>query len=149
MRTHLTNRRLAMAAAVILALGAMAACGDDDGQGTAASFCDQIAGVDEAFDSIDDDVDDPTQLGSIFGEVEDALDSIDPPSEIADDWNTLTDVIGEVVDAVEDVDFEDPAALATLGEEFAELETRFADLEESTERIEVYADEECDIQLGE
>lgn len=149
MRT-LTNRRIALAAAAVLALGGMAACSDDDGGGgSAASFCDDVTKVDEAFNTLDDDISDPSQLGEIFGEVQASLDAIDPPDAIADDWDTLTSALSEVVDVVEDIDFEDPAALASLGEELAGLEERFGDVEAAGDRIQEFASAECGIELGE
>ncbi len=148
MRT-LMNRRIALVATAALALGGLAACGDDDGGSSASSFCDDVTEVDEAFSTLDEDIEDPSQLSTIFTEVQASLDAIDPPSEIAEDWGTLTSALGEVVDVVEDIDFEDPEALASLGEELADLEERFGDVEAAGDRIQEYASEECGIELGE
>jgi hypothetical protein len=148
MRTTLLNRRIALAAAAALALGGLAACGDDDGGGSAASFCDDVTSVDEAFATLEEDVSDPSQFSAIFGEVQSSLDAIDPPSEIADDWDTLTEALGAVVEVVEDIDFEDPEALASLGEELDGLEERFGDVEAAGDRIQEFTEEECGVELG-
>jgi hypothetical protein len=149
MRTAPTTRRLAVVAVSALALGGLAACGDDDdGNGSAASFCDDVTTVDEAFSTLDEDISDPSQFGEIFSEVEASLAGIDPPGESADDWDTLTEALAAVVDVVEDVDFEDPEALAALGEELEGLEERFGDVEAASDRIEAFTEEECGVDLG-
>lgn len=126
-----------LAVAGLLA-GAGCSGSGDGGDGAAASdgagasdegggFCAAFAALDERFREDVEAANDPQQII-------DALESLEPPPEIADDFQTMV----EVYEATASIDMEDPAAI----EEAQQLSERAVEAEVN---LRTYLDEECGI----
>jgi hypothetical protein len=162
-------KRAAACALGLIAVAALAACGgsDDSSTGTSANTsaaastgsattASEPAGGDfcDGFGSISDDIDvqvdasDPADLGAAFEKGSAALESIDPPAEIADDWATLTDFYANFGKAFANVDLDDPEAFEQVGEAITELQGVAPKLATASQAIAQYAADQCGVAAG-
>lgn len=110
---------------LIAGLGAISftACGSGDGGGSAEGFCDSLLNIEESDIDPDDDFD-----GAI-----DALEDVksNAPSELKGELDTFIDVMNKANDAPEDADF-------------SEFEDDFEKMTAAVEKIQAYANENCE-----
>ena len=103
--------------AVIGLVGFTAACSDSDnesstsggggGGDSAEAFCDDIQALDDRFSEDTEAANDPDQ-------VLEALESLDPPEEIADDFQTVLDANRQAIDDPESTEGLEEAAEAQV-----------------------------------
>ena len=127
-----------MAAVVVGAL-AVAACGSSGGGGSVEAFCGLLRQFQEQEGQFENVLEDPEQLQRAVDAVDELADAA--PSEIRDDAQTVADGFGEIARAFSDVDADDPAAALEA--------VQFADVEEASENLGEYAEENCDLDLSE
>lgn len=142
------------------------ACGDDDdvsasggggGGGGVGSFCDKAELLDARFNQLDESLGgDQLPTGETFKEVAEAVSSLagDAPQEIRADLEKVSEGVTRFAELFEGIDlsdpssFSDPEVMAKLEESQAELETLGEEVEESSDRIEAYLEDECGLDLG-
>lgn len=109
---------------LIAGLGALSltACGGDN-SGSASGFCDSIAKIEE------DNVDPNDDFDGAMKALEDIKSN--SPGELKDDLTTFIDVMTRLNDAGDDADF-------------ADFEGDFENMTMAVERIQDYADENCE-----
>jgi hypothetical protein len=107
----------------------VAACGDDGNQ---PDFCSDGATTLNALGTLDVD-----PASNQFEEAVNVLESVDPPAAIADDWTAVVETLA----LLGDVESIDPETLADLNQ-------RFAELDDARARIDQYIREECGTDAG-
>lgn len=147
----ITPRRARLLSVPLVALVALAACGDDEsGSGSTEEWCsltdeaDVISGV---FDNFEDTATDPAAIETAMTEVEDFLGEVRAaaPSEIADDVDTLADGTQMLVDALAEANYNLlDADLSFLGDDALGDE-----MDAAGDRIDEYSLEECGRVFGE
>jgi hypothetical protein len=101
--------------------------GGDSGGSETESFCAEFQELDERFS---EDAEAAADVEQVLG----ALESLDPPEEIAEDF----DLVVEVARQSAEVDTEDDEAMA-------ELETLSEEASEAEQRVSEFIEEECDL----
>ena len=104
--------------------------GSSGGSGDSDSFCADFQSLNDEFAADPEAINEPNAVA-------DALDSLDPPDEIAEDFATII----EVSRSTADVDMNDPEAVA----EAQELSQSAGEAEA---RVTAYLTEECGIDAG-
>jgi hypothetical protein len=101
--------------------------GGDSGGSAAEGFCADFQELDDRFS---EDPEAAADMDQVLG----ALESLDPPEEIAEDF----DLVVEVARQSADVDPEDPEAMA-------ELESLSEEAGEAEQRVGEFIDQECEL----
>jgi hypothetical protein len=141
----LVRRSLSLALATILFAGFAVACGDDDdaagGTTSPENFCAQAERLDEQFAAMDED--DPAVMQDAVA----AMRGMSVPEEIREDWTVMTEGLEAIAEAFAGIDPEDPqAALEAMGE-IDDLEAQFEGVDEASERVEAYLQDECGLDF--
>ena len=134
--------------AAMLAVG----CGSGGGSGSAATFCDDAKGLEERFNSFENDPD--AFSFDTFNDILNELEDLTPPAEIEDDWNTFIGGVRQLVDTLEPIkdkdifgeDADDPEVQAAF-EEFQTI-SEDPDLTKATENVEKYLADECGVDIN-
>jgi hypothetical protein len=170
------SKHVGWAAAAVLALGALAGCGDstDAGNSTDAgdtseeasatepensteAYCERLTSVKDAFTSFEEG--NPTQYSDAIDRLRDLGGQA--PEEISDDWQTMVGAMDGLEAAVEDagLSFDD---LATLGEgplpegvtaeDIAKLQTDLeafdsSEIDKAGDDIAAHAKSECGVDI--
>jgi hypothetical protein len=139
-------RRLALACAVVAAVGAGAPACSDSG-GSKEAFCEQIAQV-PSFRSIFDTYDpaDPAAARAQLNAAVEQLHALQDaaPGEVRDDVETVADVAERLVKALGEIDPADP--LSGL-EGLDNLQADFDAVEEASTNVATYTQSQCGITL--
>lgn len=136
-----STRRRALAGLALAALVVpLAACsGGDDVQ----AFCDQgedaIAEVDAA-GSLGSD---PEAFAQAISDAREGFESIDAPADIEDDWAVFTSMFGDLDDALQDIDPADQEAFTAALQEFSETASS-EDLSTAGDNLSTFITENCD-----
>lgn len=147
-------RRLAALLLVPL-LALVAGCGDDD-DAAGGSFCDRAQAVDRQFDALDEefggnDLPSAAALDEAADVIADLADGA--PDEIQGDLTTFADGIREIVDLFAEIDLTDAEALsdpenaAALQAMNERMEGLDAEMDEATENVGRYLQDECGIDI--
>lgn len=150
-------RRLATFAVLpLIALGA--GCGgDDDDVSAGGGFCDKARALDAEMATLEGQFEgDEMPSGEVFEQTADAIGDLaaDAPEEIESDLEALAEGVGEIAEIFSDIDLNDPEALSdpanaeklqAMGERMEALDETVG---ESSERVEEYLAEECDIDVS-
>lgn len=130
MMVRVTSRAFLAAVAVAVVV----ACGDDDGDSTAAAFCDGA----EAFLVDSGALDDP---GSEEGRAAIAAAAdLEAPEEIRGDWTQLVDGAEALAESGE-------ADMGSSGELSPEVEEAVQEMTAASSNVFTYLDEECDVSI--
>lgn len=125
-------------AALVVPLAACSGGGDD-----VQAFCDQgedaIAEVDAA-GSLGTD---PEAFAQAIADAREGFESIDAPAEIEDDWAVFTSTFGDLDDALQDIDPTDQEAFTAALQEFSETADS-EDLSTAGDNLSTYISENCD-----
>ena len=109
----------------VAGVGAMSftACGGSDSGGSTEGFCDSLANIEESDINPDDDFDGAMQ----------ALEDVrsNAPGDLKGELDTFIEVMNNINDAGEEADF-------------TEFEDQLADLTAAVEKIQEYADANCE-----
>ncbi|HEX5366631.1 MAG TPA: hypothetical protein VFW63_08215 [Acidimicrobiales bacterium] len=119
--------QLALCPTLVLALGSCG--GGDDGDGAAATFCEDVRRIDAAIDDVGD------ATSAQVGEALEDLRHLEAPAAIAEDWATYTSVLDRL--AAVDLRDPDPAVLA-LGDD--------EEMRDASRRLDRYVSEECGVR---
>lgn len=148
-------RRLAVL--LTLPLLALVSCGgDDDDGGSAAGFCDRADTFDEQFAQLEEQFDgSETPSAEIFDQAADAIEDLadEAPSEIEGDMRTVSGGVREIAEIFGEIDLSDPEALSdpanagTLAELSERMETLGEEVEDASDRVETYLQDECGISI--
>jgi hypothetical protein len=141
MTTH-KNRKSLVAASGVAVLVATLLAGCGSGGGDVEAFCEDAGAiVDGSFlDDLDpDSAEDPS---AVYDTALERIDEIDPPSDIADDWENTTEAMHTYLEALADIDMESDTAMEEMEEVTADMDEDA--LQESSDNIETYLDENCE-----
>ena len=121
----------------------LVACGDDDGGGDVAAFCDAVERVTNS--DIFEGEDDPDAFQAAISDMREAMNDAraNAPSEISDDVEVVVSQTEQFLDALSEI--EDPA-------DEAQVEAAFAVLDEEqgpTEELDAFILAECGIDPNE
>jgi hypothetical protein len=142
-------RRLAVLLA--LPLVALVSCGGDG-----ADFCEQATAFDEQFAELEEQFDgDELPTAEAFEQAAAAIDDLadDAPEEIEGDMRTVSGAVREIAEIFGEIDLSDPEALTdpanagALAELNERMESLGGEVEEASNRVEAYLEEECDISV--
>lgn len=152
------RRLAALAVLPLLALGA--GCGGDDDDVSASGdggFCDQARALDAEMATLEEQFSGEEMPSvEVFEQTADAIGELadDAPEEIEGDLNTLAGGVREIAEIFGDIDFNDPEALSdpANAEQLQEMGERMEALDESvgesSDRVEEYLADECDIDIS-
>lgn len=151
-------RRLAVITLVpLLALGAGCGGDDDDVNASGGGFCDRARALDAEMTALESQLDgDEMPSREEFDQTADAIGDLadDAPDEVKGDLETLAAGVREVADIFGEIDLNDSEALAdpanaeTLQEMSERMDALDESVGESSERVEEYLADECDIDIG-
>jgi hypothetical protein len=115
---------------------------DSGGGGSDDEFCTKLRNIGENLQD-QTSLSDPQQLGQFAEQVEDALNSADPPDELKDDWNTLTSLFATLAKVMKNADLSDPSSLADLQDDLQEFQNKADQLSSATTALSQYAADHC------
>jgi len=130
--------------AVVVAAGVigLAGCGGDDDESSVTAFCDKVEELESQPDPLENvsegDVD---SVRDAFADAEDQFNEVADvaPEEISGDIEQVQNVLGDISSSLEDA--ENPEDLAGIVDEF---QNAGQELEETSQRLEEYTNENCD-----
>jgi hypothetical protein len=138
-RPSARRRRRTVLALAALVLPLAACSGGDDVQ----AFCDQgedaIAEVDAA-GSLGTD---PEAFAQAIADAREGFEAVDAPGEIEDDWAVFAGTFGDLDDALQDIDPTDQEAFTAALQEFSETASS-EDLATAGDNLSTYITENCD-----
>ncbi len=145
-------KAIPMFAVAALSAGLLSACGDDDGGGSAASFCDAVRAFDEqgsTMSLIFSGNASPEELEAAVATMGGELDSLraSAPSDVKADVTTVTNGFKEVFRLMGEYDYDIIALSASA--EFQEFQASQSDaMDAATDRLDAYTERECGLVVG-
>jgi hypothetical protein len=115
---------------------------DSGGGGSDDEFCNKLQDIGENLQD-QASLSDPQKLGQFAEQVEDALNSADPPAELKDDWDTLTSLFATLAKVMKNADFSDPSSLADLQDDLQQFQDKADQLSSATTALSQYAADHC------
>lgn len=115
---------------------------DSSGGGSDDEFCSKLQDIGKNLQD-QANLSDPQKLGQFAEQVEDALNSADPPAELKEDWNTLTSLFATLAKVMKNADFSDPSSLADLQDDLQQFQDKAAELSSATTALSQYAADHC------
>ena len=125
---------------------AIAACGDDDGNGDGA-FCEAAKAFDERFAELDDAFADGERApGEVLRDMEDELEALaaGAPEALEEDFASMTSAVRRLSDAVADVDLDDPSSFEAIADDLRAID---ADLDQASDDVAAHLQAECGIDI--
>ena len=134
-------------AAAILGGLALVACGDDDGGGDLAAFCDAVDRIEASGDPFEV-ADDPVAFQAEISSFRDALDDAraNAPSEISDEVDEIASQVDRAYEALSEI--EDPTDDAQVEAALAPFDDDDED-EDLSDEVDAFILDECGIDLNE
>lgn len=133
------RRLLAGVALAALALPLAACSGEDQVQ----AFCDDGESAIAEIDAAGSLGDDPEAFAEAVADAREGFEGVEAPDEIADDWAVFTRTFGDLDDALQDIDPSDQEAFTAALTEFAET-ANSDDLSTAGDNLSTYISENCD-----
>lgn len=141
MTTHMNRKSLVAASGVaVLVATLLAGCGSDGGD--VEAFCEDAGAIVDGSFLDDIDVENEEDVAAVYDTALERIDEIDPPSDIADDWETTTEAMHTYLEGMADLDMESETAMEDMEELTAGMDEEA--LQESSDNIETYLDENCE-----